>query len=299
MIETVIILNPAAGRGSARQLLPEIRECFGAIGVMVLRETSLPGEEEALTREALARKVTTIIAVGGDGTCSRVANAILTSRSPCRLALVPAGSGNDVAKTLGVRTLPVAAIAQLVARGVTTRIDVGRVEGHYFLNSCGFGFDASVLEATKEVRFLRGNAVYIYSALAQLFTYRGISVSVDGAPDSARRNMLMLTVSNGQWLGGAFRIAPRASVMDGELDVGFFSDSNIIERVRIFAGAFRGSHLGLPTVKTAKVQTMTLNFSEPPAMEIDGELRHATSSSVKIECIPRALSVVSAPGFLV
>lgn len=259
-------------------------------------ETRHSGDEEQRTNKALGAGATTIIVVGGDGTCSRVAAAIVKAGSECRLGVVPAGSGNDFAKTLGVSDYPPADIAELVERGETSAIDIGVVDGHYFLNSCGFGFDASVLEATKRVRFLRGDAVYIYSALAQLFTYRGISVSADGAAVSRGRNTLMVTVSNGQWLGGAFRIAPQASVTDGELDVGFFSDSNIFQRVRLFAGAFRGTHLGMPSVKTSKARSITLTFSEPPAMEIDGELFRARSTSVKIACLPRALSVVAAPG---
>jgi len=294
-----LIVNPVAGRGRTRSTLLQMRDVFGARGVTIFHETSGPGDEEKLAARAIRSGARTIVAVGGDGTCSRIANAILQSGAACRLALMPSGTGNDFAKTLGVSGYTMLQVAELVTRPGATPIDVGFADGHYFLNSCGFGFDASVLAATKRVRFLKGDAVYVYAALAQLFTYPGVRVSIDGHHDSARRNMLMVTVSNGQFLGGAFHIAPRASVVDGELDVGFFSESNLIERVRIFAGAFRGTHLQLPSVKTAKVRTMTLSFSEPPAMEIDGELRQATSSTVRIECVARALSVVAAPGALI
>jgi diacylglycerol kinase (ATP) len=233
---------------------------------------------------------------GGDGTCSRVTSAIVSQRSPCRLAVLPTGTGNDFAKTLGLSGLSMEHIAALVDSEQSFLIDVGIADDNYFLNSCGFGFDGSVLAATKRVRLLKGNAVYIYAALAQLFSYRGIIVSTDGAVDSTKRTTLMVTVSNGQWLGGAFRIAPHASVIDGKLDVGFFSDSNIFQRVRLFAGALRGTHLGLPSVKAIRTQGITLNFAEPPAMEVDGELRQARTTAVKIECLPRALSVVAAPG---
>lgn len=182
-------------------------------------------------------------------------------------------------------------------------MDVGRVDGRCFVNSCGFGFDASALEATKHARILRGDAVYVYSALRQLFTYRGMSVSVDssGEVDSSRDadpgKMLMLTISNGEFLGGAFRIAPNASVVDGQLDVGLFSDAGLMGRVRIFAAAFRGTHVGLPSVETKRVPRMTLRFSAPPMMEVDGELRKALSPTVNVECVPRALSVIAAPGY--
>jgi diacylglycerol kinase (ATP) len=209
--------------------------------------------------------------------------------------VVPCGTGNDFAKTLGVEKLRPGEIAGLVERHQPRRIDVGRADEYYFLNSCGFGFDASVLKATQAVRFLKGDAIYIYSALAQLFTYRGISVSVGSRTEADK--VLMLTISNGRFLGGAFRIAPHASVIDGKLDVGFFGDVGVIGRVRVFAGALRGTHVGLPSVKSERVSSIRLRFADPPLMEVDGELRQARSSTVNIECLPLALSVIAAPGY--
>ena len=221
----------------------------------------------------------------------------MRSGSDCSLTVIPSGTGNDFAKTLGVERCTPAEIAALVEGDRPMRMDVGRVDGRCFINSCGFGFVSSVLEATKRVRILRGDAVYIYAALRQLFTYQGMSVSVGPGPDEQPTRMLMLTVSNGRFLGGAFRIAPGASVVDGELDVGLFSDAGLRGRVRIFAGAFQGTHIGLPSVKTKRVREMTLRFSAPPMMEVDGELRQAVASTVKIDCVPRGLNVIAAPGF--
>jgi diacylglycerol kinase (ATP) len=262
-----------------------------------LFESRSAGDEERVTEEAIRGGATTVVAVGGDGTCAHIANAILRTGTRCSLAVIPCGTGNDFAKTLGVEGYDPEQVADLVERAQPTPIDVGRANERYFLNSCGFGFVASVLEATQHVRFLKGDAVYIYSALAQLFTYRGLSVSADSATDSGARKMLMLTVSNGRFLGGAFRIAPQASVVDGELDAGFVGDCNLVDRVRVFAGALRGTHLRLPSVKTERVRAMTLRFSAPPKMEVDGELRQARSSTVQIECRPRALNVIAAPRF--
>jgi diacylglycerol kinase (ATP) len=292
------VVNPAAGRGGIRASLPNLRAAFGARGISAVYETSAPGEEEVLAARAIWRGATTIVAVGGDGTCSHIANAILREQSACRLAVVPEGTGNDFAKTLGVDGYTPEQTADLVLRGDATRIDVGLADGHYFLNSCGFGFDASVLEASNRVRLLKGDAVYIYSALRQLFTYRGADVSTDVA-GVKRGQMLMVTVSNGRWLGGAFKIAPHASVVDGKLDACFFGDSTVIERVKLFFGAMRGTHLGMPSVTVASVQQLTLTFGSSPSMELDGELRRAQSPIVELKCIPRALSVLAAPRVIV
>jgi diacylglycerol kinase (ATP) len=288
-----VIFNPAGRGGAARDLSAEVARQFGGIGLSI-RETRAPGDEERLAQDALARNVTTIIAVGGDGTCSNIANAIVRAGSTCRLAVVPAGTGNDFAKTLGVQKSSIADVVQLVLRGELTRIDVGRVGGRYFINSCGFGFDASVLDATTRVKILKGDALYIYAALRQLFTYKGLRIAVDGVFDATGKDILMVTVSNGRFLGGAFHIAPEASVLDGKLDVCVVRDANVLQRVRLFASAFRGTHGRLPAVQTIRTERISLTFPSPPAIELDGELRQAQSHEVTIECVPRALNVIAA-----
>lgn len=290
-----IIVNPAAGRGGIQASLPRIQQAFEALGVTHLFQSTIAGEEAILAQRCIAAGARTIVAVGGDGTCSQIANAIISSGAACALAVVPTGTGNDFAKTLGVDRYSPERIAKLVVSASSTRIDVGAVDGQYFLNSCGFGFDASVLAASRQVRFLKGDAVYIYSALKQLFRYRGESVTADRiAPKTDR--MLMVTVSNGKYLGGAFKIAPQASVIDGRLDVCFFADSGVIERIGLFVGAFRGTHVGMPSVTTGRTDSLRLVFDGSPAMEIDGELKVARSRVVEVKCLPRALAVVAAPG---
>jgi diacylglycerol kinase (ATP) len=295
--QVAIVVNPAAGRGKPKKLLPELQNAFAHLSPTLLVTTSR-GEEEALAVQAIRNGATTLVAVGGDGTCSGVASAILKSGQPCRLAVIASGTGDDFAKTLGVTGFTPAQVASLVLGGDARRIDVGLADDRHFLNSCGFGFDASVLEATQKVRFLKGDAVYIYSALGQLFSYRGTEVSVEGDADVKQQRMLMITISNGRWLGGAFKIAPHASVLDGKLDACFFGDSNVLERARLFVGALRGTHLEMRGVSSAKVQNFSLTFPAPPSMEIDGELRDARSATVRIQSVPLALSVLAAPGAL-
>ena len=292
-----VIVNPAAGRGRSLRRLEVFRDRIAGDEIAGTLHTRERGDEERLAHLALEDGATVIVAVGGDGTCSGIANAILRARSKCRLAVLASGTGNDFAKTIGADNQTPEELAASISRSTGSEIDVGVVDGRYFVNSCGFGFDASVLDATQRVRFLKGDAVYIYSALRQLLTYRGMRISGDSRFTSDAPVRLMLTVSNGPYLGGAFHIAPNASVVDGQLDVGFIDNTGVLGRLRIFAGALRGRHLGLPAVSTSRVRSMTLGFSERPMMEVDGELRRASSTTVTIECLPRALSVVVAPGY--
>jgi diacylglycerol kinase (ATP) len=299
-----LIVNPAAGRGRASRSLSRIRRAFAAVGVTDIRLTAAAGDEERLAEAALADGAGTIVAVGGDGTSVRIANAIIAAGSSCRLGLVPVGTGNDFAKTLGVLRLDYNRIAALCTGQSVARMDVGRVEGIYFLNSCGFGIDPAVLEATLRTKWLTGDALYIWTALRKLFTYGGVNVeetSSHGGSGAANATgagqTMMIIVSNGPNLGGAFRIAPEASVCDGQLDVHYFGDASPMRRLRIFIAALRGTHSGMSGVRFERRFSLGLKFNSPQQMEVDGELRTAKSAELLIECIPGALSVVAAPGY--
>lgn len=294
-----LIVNPSAGRGRALKDLASITRAFAAHGIVDVRLTELPGDEIRLANGAMDHGIETIVAVGGDGTVAQISHAIVARRSGCRLGLVPVGTGNDFAKTIGALGLGFKALAALCAGQSVATVDVCRVDDWYFLNTCGFGIDPAVLAATRNVRWLRGNAVYIWATLGKLFSYGGIKVDVAGSTlKSAVPNpLMMLVVSNGPNLGGAFKIAPGASVCDGLFDVHYFGDARPARRFRLFVAALRGTHAKLPEVKFERRSSLVLRFAEPPEMEIDGELRTANGTEVAITCLAGALNVVAAPGY--
>src|SRR5688572_9666223 len=216
-----VIVNPAAGRGRGARTLAAVTTAFNAIGVTDVQTTKAREDEGAIARRAMDAGATTLVAVGGDGTWGNVANAILASGAnrDVRLALVAAGTGNDFAKTAGAPATDVEATARLVAEGVETRVDVGRIEEHFFLNITGFGFDAAVLEDILKIKWVKGEALYLYSALRQLTSYQGIDIDVTTpARRRSRVKHLMLVIANARNFGGKFLIAPNASLTDGRLD---------------------------------------------------------------------------------
>ncbi len=267
-----------------------------------LQLTEAPGEERALALAATRAGADTILAVGGDGTWGNVARGILAGGGTSRLALLAAGTGNDLAFATGLRVHDVDA-ALAIARGTSERrIDVGEVEGVHFVNCLGFGFDAEVVRETHRVRWLRGHAVYLMTAARLLFGYRGFeaAVTADGesrasagpthaAPPDAIRHHLAIIVANGARFGGGFLIAPDASVDDGLLDVVRVADGPPWRRAAVFAGAIKGQHLGEPEVTWRQERALTLTFAEPPVFQADGELHHARASTLEVRCLPGAL----------
>ena len=287
-----MIVNPASGRGRGGRLLPSVRAAFARHGVDDVRVTSRPGEEGALAAAAADDGIETIVAVGGDGTWSNAANGLLSAGGGTRMAFLAAGTGNDFAKSLGLPANDIAATAAIAVGTRTREIDVGRVNDRHFLNSCGFGFDAAVLDHAARIRWLRGSAVYMYSALRQLFSYRGVEIDVALSPGARTTGeLMMLIAANAAHLGGAFIIAPGASVDDGLLDVVRVQDAGSLGRLRLFIAATKGKHLAFPNVVVERAQSVSLRFATPPACQRDGERDILQSRDVAISCIPRALRV--------
>ena len=293
-----VIVNPAAGRGRGARLIPEISAQFSEIASCEIQTTKQRGDEAAIAVDAIARGFTTIVAVGGDGTTTNVANAILHSRANVRLAVLPAGTGNDFAKVLGTSRAEVHTVAELCGQESDARVDVGRVEDVFFVNCCGFGFDVAVLEEIGRTPWLRGSSVYVYTAIRQLFGFRGIDVAISSGKERqpARRHML-LVIANTEFFGGTFMIAPGASATDGLLDAVSILDLPPARRIAMLAAATRGTHLEFPECLVERSAEFELRFAAPPSYETDGELHRAQRAAVTVSSCPSALRVVAGPGF--
>lgn len=288
-----VIVNPASGKGRGAKAAGDIHRAFAAVGVTDIRTTTRKGDEITVALHAIQDGVDTIVAVGGDGTWGNVANAILCTGAPVRLAVAAAGTGNDFAKTIGAPARDFAATAHLAVDGPDTRVDVGCIEDRYFLNVTGFGFDIAVIEDVEKIGWLKGNALYMYSALRQLFGYRGIPIGVGGDGASRLSTHLMLVIANGKNFGGAFRIAPDASVCDGLLDAVSIATASPLRRIGLFAAATKGTHGREAEVHMERAASFTLSFDAPPAYETDGEYNRAKTAELEVRCVPAALRVVT------
>ena len=303
-----MIFNPASGRGRGRARIARYRALLEAeLDDVRFEATSRPGEERDLAELALDEGYDVVVAVGGDGTWSNVADRLVASgRSDVALGLLPNGTGNDFGRNLGFRPDGAEEAVAALARGVRRRVDVGfletpsaaehtpsRVEARHFLNLIGFGFDIAVIDAAARARFLKGELLYKVSALGQLFRFPGVELGIE-APDGRTRDgrYLMLTVSNGCYFGGGFPIAPGASVDDGRLHACRILDAPPFERLRLFNRAEKGRHVSSDRVEILDAASFSITFAEPPRFEMDGEVRVASERTLRTRVLPSALSVV-------
>ena len=272
----MIIVNPTAGSGRAARLLPWIRERLALRPDADLNVTSRRGEAQELAARAAAAGCDRIVAVGGDGTIQEIVNGVLDVSARPAIGIVPVGSGNDLARSLGLPTD--AAEAWTTAIGRTTReIDVahatnGDGHGRWFASAGGIGFDAQVAAAMAARRgWQSGRAGYLLTTLAELrrFENRHLRILLDGEPLEQR--VLFVAVANGAYYGGGMRIAPDAVPDDGWLDVCIVGDISRLTALRELPNLYRGTHVRHPAVSVHRARRVEVSGEGTTHVHLDGE----------------------------
>ncbi len=299
-----LIANPAAqnGRGAwaAVEAASLLRARVGDEGFQLLL-TERPRHATALAA-SLDPSVGTVVALGGDGLISEVAAGLMERPVDERPALgvIPVGSGNDYAASLGVPTSIGRAI-DCVLVGRTAVVDVGRVNGRYFVETLSFGLDAAIALDTVERRVRTGRTgtrLYLESAVDQLFRHLNIydfTARLTGGDAAAARTVsaaaYLLAVQIGPTYGGHFRICPGAELDDGLLDLCYATPHlGPWKALAVLLAAKGGRHTGNRHIHLDRASRLVLDFAEEPPGQIDGERIEGTH--FEIDCIPRALTVI-------
>ena len=311
-MQPVVIINPASAGGATGDAWPgiasDLRSHFGAF-TPVFTEHSGQGTEIAAT--AARKGIKLIIACGGDGTISEVANGILLSGRDSELGVLPSGTGGDFRKTLGIPRRARDA-AEILRTGRSRLIDVGRVtfttsageqETRYFLGVASFGMTAEVIERVKQrgpewmpfkgPKWLTGRLSFGVSMLQSAMQSRATRVVVqpDDQPEQ-HMTLVALCIANAKYFGGGMKIAPDAKLNDGKFDVVSVGD---LGAFKIFTNApwlYLGAHLGMQQVGhalAAKVVARPAVKSEEILIEVDGELPGRLPATFQI--VPDALRV--------
>jgi len=308
---TYVIFNPAAGRGRGARRIATYRQLLeGRLPHLTFGTTSRPGEERELAERAIDDGYEVIVAVGGDGTWSNVADRVMASgKGDLVFGILPNGTGNDFGRNLGLDFSDPRRAVDVLLAGHTSGVDVGfletpsasehdpeRVEQRYFLNLVGFGFDIAVIDAAARARFLKGEILYKVTALKQLFRFPGIRFTL-ASPDGPTRDgrHLILTVSNGAFFGGGFPIAPGATLTDGLLHACRIQDAPPMRRLHLFNRAEKGLHVSLPEVELLGAAEFRLTFPDPPRFEMDGDVRQSRDRELVVRSLPRGLNLLTPP----
>lgn len=272
----LIIVNPTAGSGRAARLIPWIRERLAPRPDAELHVTVRRGDAEEVTARAVASGRDRVVVVGGDGTIQEVVNGVLDGNAPASIGIVPVGSGNDLARSLGVPTDPGEAWTVAMGRG-TRMIDAasatnGAGRRRWFASAGGIGFDAQVAEAMSTRRgWQSGRAGYLLTTLSELrrFDNRHLRLDLDGEP--FERSALLVAIANGPFYGGGMRIAPDAAPDDGWLDLCVVGDVSRLTAIRELPNLYRGTHVRHPAVSVHRARAIEVSTDAPTYAHLDGE----------------------------
>ena len=310
--KTLLIANPTAQNGAgadaADRVAAILRHKIGRDLHVELTEHA--GHAAAIA--AQANEFDTVIACGGDGIAHEVANGIMriTLDERPALGVVPAGSGNDYAFSLGMSRHVDEAAQQLLAAPVRPA-DVGICNGQAFVETLSFGLDAAIALDTMERRKhtkATGTLLYLQSGIDQLLhrpdmhdveigfgSEEGGEGSEDASGKTVRMSVVLAAVQVGPTYGGGFRICPHARFDDGLLDVCFAQGPvGLVKAALVFLLAKNGHHLGFREISSSQARSVHLRFSRPVPAQIDGERITGLAFDISIE--PAALRVIAPSG---
>lgn len=264
-----IIFNPAAKSGASRAVLERVCARLEEAGrEYEVHETMFRGHAEQIASR-LPAEAEELIVVGGDGTVHEALNG-LAAPEKMRIALIPAGTGNDFCEAAGISFDPDAAMAP-VLRGEVKPVDYIDFSGRRCLNVGGMGMDVDVLERCARGS-TKGKVKYFRSLLVSLFTFKGYNVrlSVNGRVYNERA--LFAAVCNGDRIGGGIRICPKASVDDGKLEVVLVRQMNVVGIVRAFIALMQGKILSFPETMHFYCDGAEIRPDRARTVQLDGEL---------------------------
>lgn len=290
-MDVAVLVSAAAGRGRARAFSAAVLDALRAGGLTahVLPATT-GAEAERRAVEAVAAGAGAVVAVGGDGAAHAAVQAVAGTTTP--LAVVPTGTGNDLALALGIPRDPVAAAraaAEDLAAGSSRTVDAGRTGGRWWATVLCCGFDSAVTDRANRLRWPRGRRRYDVAILAELAALRPreVELVLDGERQTVP--VTLVAVGNTSWYGGGMKVCPGADPGDGLFDVTVVGPMTRRELVRSRPRLTAGSHVEHASVTVHRAARVEL-ASPGVTTYADGE--PIAPLPAVAECVPGALQVV-------
>ncbi len=281
---THFIINPNAGTKKKSQYLALIAS-IKSDPLHYVWETSHPLEASILTRNAVEMGANRIIAVGGDGTINEVASVLVGSSIP--LGVIPIGSGNGLARHLGIPMIPSKAL-EIAKKHAAQKMDVGRFNDRYFFCTAGIGFDASVAHRFAKASG-RGLMNYIKATFYTLFNFEPIEINLDNTSEEA---IFSLTIANANQFGNDAYISPMSNVQDGFLEIIKIKKLSLIQAtvigIRLFMGTIHHSN----NVEITSLKDIKIKYHRNAPYHLDGEQLFTEKDEIQIQILPNALNVI-------
>ncbi len=226
-----------------------------------------------------------LVAVGGDGTVNEVVRGIIESggKGTVKLGIIPAGTGNDLVRTLNIPIITKEAV-QVLINGHVKCLDLGKINGDYFVNIVGIGFDGAVAnEVNRDVRWLKGKYAYMYAILKMLITYKSPMMKITIDDQILEGRYFLVAVGNAKYYGGGIKILPDADPVDGLFDICVVEDIPKREVLKVLPKMSQGRHVDYPPVKIYRGKKIKVDSTERVLIQADGELKGTLPMEFEVE----------------
>ena len=283
----VVIANPTAHSGKAASVIDAVCQLLKKRGLAYRCDTTqYVGHAMRLADSAFHEGADGIVCVGGDGTVNEIISGLAGRHMT--LYLVPCGTGNDFVKVLPLPKDPLKAL-ECQLDSPACPVDIGQVNDRYFLNIAGTGFDVEVLRQTMRFKWLGGGLLpYLCGVVAALRRFKPMDIELTINGKTEKRRVTIISIGNGQYLGGGMRAVPQADPMDGLFDVIYVDAVNRRTIARLLPHFIKGTHTGLPIAHCARCTEVVIN-SPGMTFNLDGELHDMDRAFCRM--LPGALTL--------
>lgn len=284
-----LIINPISGNDSKRNIPEEVAAAFDQHHYDIfIRVTGYPEHATEIAREAAEKNYKYVLVAGGDGTVNEVAKPLV--HTDTTLGIIPSGSGNGLARELGI-PLDTEKAIDIILRQHTRTIDYGIANGHIFFCTCGFGFDAFISDRFAEGK-KRGPLGYVRNILESVVDFRSEEYEITSDDQTLRERAFILTCANASQYGNDAHIAPGASMDDGMMNVSILKPLNAIEIPQTTLQLFTNNIDKNSKMTSLVTRNLLIKRTRAGMMHVDGE-PVTTGTEIKVETIHKGLRVLA------
>lgn len=286
-----IIANPVSRRDLGEKVTRVVTDALDAKALSyTLCRTSKTLHAVQIAREAAAAGEKLVLCIGGDGTVSEVAGGLAGTATA--LGIIPAGTGNDFARYLGIPKNPLKAL-DIALSGDTKTVDLGLANDRVFINVAGSGFDVAVLRHTLFYKkMFHGLLAYVLGVFRAVFGFAQMEITITHSGGTIKQKALLVSVANGRYFGGGMCVAPYADAGDGLFDVHYVDELPRLKIPVLLASFINGSYMKWSIAHHFRCDELTVTTSAD-SLQLDGEI--CAGREVRYKLIPRALKVKVSP----
>ncbi|CAM3916778.1 diacylglycerol kinase [Mesobacillus zeae] len=267
-----IIYNPTSGREVFKKSLAEVLMKLEVAGYEAsCHATTGEGDATTAARIAVERRYDLVIAAGGDGTINEVINGIAEQEYRPKIGIIPTGTTNDFARAVHIPR-GIDAAVDIIVKGETIPVDVGRINDRYFINIAGGGrITELTYEVPSKLKTMLGQLAYYLKGIEMLPSLKASNVSIEYDGKLFEGEVMMFLVGLTNSVGGFEKLAPNASINDGMFSLLVLKKTNLAELIRISTLAIRGEHINDPNVLYTNANRIKVHSNETVLLNLDGE----------------------------